>query len=85
MNDRDALGLPLFNEIVNGAQPIDQFVFRDDYGHHFPTQNLLSDAECSLAHAECDKEILKRVDYQAFSVKYRGTNFELGNGMGPKK
>ena len=45
----------------------------------------LSDAECSFPHAECDKDILKRVDYQAFSVKYRGTNFELGNEMGPKK
>lgn len=30
---RDLLGKPLINEIVNGAQPIDQFVFRegDDY------------------------------------------------------
>ena len=26
---KDALGKPLINEIVNGAQPIDQFVFRD--------------------------------------------------------
>ena len=29
---RDALGKPLINRIVNGAQPIDQFVFRDDDG-----------------------------------------------------
>ncbi|MCM1111050.1 MAG: glycoside hydrolase family 43 protein [Clostridium sp.] len=29
---RDLLGRPLINEIVNGAQPIDQFVFRDDDG-----------------------------------------------------
>lgn len=27
---KDLLGKPLINEIVNGAQPIDQFVFRDD-------------------------------------------------------
>lgn len=27
---KDALGKPLINEIVNGAQPIDQFVFKDD-------------------------------------------------------
>lgn len=29
---KDALGKPLINDIVNGAQPIDQFVFRDDDG-----------------------------------------------------
>lgn len=29
---RDALGRPLIQQIVNGAQPIDQFVFRDDDG-----------------------------------------------------
>lgn len=29
---RDLLGRPLINDIVNGAQPIDQFVFRDDDG-----------------------------------------------------
>lgn len=27
---KDLLGKPLINEIINGAQPIDQFVFRDD-------------------------------------------------------
>lgn len=32
---RDALGHPLINEIVNGAQPIDQFVFRDDDGQYY--------------------------------------------------
>ena len=31
----DALGKPLINEIVNGAQPIDQFVFRDDDGEYY--------------------------------------------------
>lgn len=31
----DALGKPLINEIVNGAQPIDQFVFRDDDGQFY--------------------------------------------------
>lgn len=29
---RDAIGKPLVGEIVNGAQPIDQFVFHDDDG-----------------------------------------------------
>lgn len=29
---KDALGKPLIGNIVNGAQPIDQFVFRDDDG-----------------------------------------------------
>lgn len=32
---RDALGHPLIDRIVNGAQPIDQFVFRDDDGSHY--------------------------------------------------
>ena len=31
----DALGHPLIGEIVNGAQPIDQFVFRDDDGQYY--------------------------------------------------
>lgn len=31
----DALGKPLINDIVNGAQPIDQFVFRDKDGQHY--------------------------------------------------
>ena len=29
---KDALGKPLINEFHNGAQPIDQFVFKDDDG-----------------------------------------------------
>lgn len=29
---KDLLGKPLINDIVNGAQPIDQFVFKDDDG-----------------------------------------------------
>jgi beta-xylosidase len=32
---RDLLGKPLINDIVNGAQPIDQFVFRDDDGSYY--------------------------------------------------
>ncbi len=31
----DALGEPLISEIKNGAQPIDQFIFRDDDGQHY--------------------------------------------------
>lgn len=31
----DALGRPLIGEVVNGAQPIDQFVFRDDDGQYY--------------------------------------------------
>ena len=31
----DALGRPLIGEIRNGAQPIDQMVFRDDDGSHY--------------------------------------------------
>lgn len=32
---KDLLGKPLINEIVNGAQPIDQFVFRDKDGSYY--------------------------------------------------
>lgn len=32
---KDALGKPLIGEIVNGAQPIDQFVFKDDDGTYY--------------------------------------------------
>ena len=32
---RDLLGCPLIGGVVNGAQPIDQFVFRDDDGTHY--------------------------------------------------
>ncbi|MCR5269706.1 MAG: glycoside hydrolase family 43 protein [Prevotella sp.] len=32
---KDALGKPLIQNIVNGAQPIDQFVFRDDDGQYY--------------------------------------------------
>lgn len=32
---RDALGKPLISKFVNGAQPIDQFVFRDDDGQYY--------------------------------------------------
>lgn len=31
----DALGKPLINQFYNGAQPIDQFVFRDDDGRYY--------------------------------------------------
>ncbi len=32
---KDILGKPLINGIINGAQPIDQFVFRDDDGTYY--------------------------------------------------
>lgn len=32
---KDALGKPLIGQIINGAQPIDQFVFKDDDGQHY--------------------------------------------------
>ena len=32
---RDALGHPLIDEVINGAQPIDQFVFQDDDGAYY--------------------------------------------------
>ena len=32
---KDLIGRPLINEIINGAQPIDQFVYRDDDGTYY--------------------------------------------------
>ena len=32
---KDLLGKPLINEIINGAQPIDQFIFKDKDGTHY--------------------------------------------------
>lgn len=32
---KDVLGKPLIGKIVNGAQPIDQFVFKDDDGQYY--------------------------------------------------
>lgn len=32
---KDLLGKPLINEIVNGAQPIDQYIFKDKDGTHY--------------------------------------------------
>lgn len=32
---KDALGRPLISKIINGAQPIDQFVFKDDNGEYY--------------------------------------------------
>ena len=32
---KDLLGKPLINQIVNGAQPIDKYVFRDDDGTYY--------------------------------------------------
>ena len=32
---KDVLGRPLISKIVNGAQPIDQFVFKDDDGQYY--------------------------------------------------
>lgn len=32
---KDAIGRPLIGSIINGAQPIDQFVFRDDDGQFY--------------------------------------------------
>ena len=31
----DAIGKPLINSFHNGAQPIDQFVFKDDDGQYY--------------------------------------------------
>lgn len=65
---KDALGKPLIDKIINGAQPIDQFVFRDDDGQHYMYYGgwkhcnivKLSDDLLSLVPFE-DGEIYKEV------------------------
>ena len=65
---KDALGKPLIDKIINGAQPIDQFVYRDDDGQHYMYYGgwhhcnmvKLSDDLLSLVPFE-DGEIYKEV------------------------
>ena len=65
---KDLIGKPLINEIVNGAQPIDQFVFLDDDGTYYMYYGgwshcnivKLSDDFTSLVPFE-DGEIYKEV------------------------
>lgn len=65
---KDLLGKPLINDIVNGAQPIDQFVFRDDDNTYYMYYGgwrhcnvvLLNDDFTALVPFE-DGEIYKEV------------------------
>jgi inosine-uridine nucleoside N-ribohydrolase len=49
---KDLLGKPLINQIVNGAQPIDQFVFRDDDGQEYMVYGGWR--HCNLARLKSD-------------------------------
>ena len=49
---KDLLGKPLLGEIVNGAQPIDQFVFRDEDGHDYMVYGGWS--HCNLVRLKPD-------------------------------
>jgi len=49
---KDLLGKPLINEIVNGAQPIDQFVFRDTDGQDYIIYGGWS--HCNVARLKAD-------------------------------
>lgn len=48
----DALGHPLIGNIINGAQPIDQFVFRDDDGEYYMYYGGWR--HCNIAHMTPD-------------------------------
>ena len=70
---KDALGKPLIDRIVNGAQPIDQFVFKDDDGSfymyyggwHHCNMVKLSDDLLSLVPFD-DGEMFKEVTPQNY-------------------
>lgn len=95
---RDALGEPLIDEFHNGAQPIDQFVFRDDDGQHYMYYGgwghcnvvKLSDDLLSLEPFE-DGEIYKEVTPEnyvegSFVFKRDGRYYFMwseGGWMGP--
>lgn len=49
---KDLLGKPLINEIHNGAQPIDQFVFRSKDGEYYMVYGGW--AHCNLVHLKKD-------------------------------
>ena len=49
---KDLLGKPLINQIVNGAQPIDQFVFRDEDGQDYLIYGGWS--HCNIARLKPD-------------------------------
>ena len=96
---RDALGKPLIGEIHNGAQPIDQMVFRDDDGQFYlyyggwQHSNVarLSDDLLSLEpfdNGEFFKEITPSKDYVegSFMVKRKGIYYLMwseGEWTGP--
>ena len=95
---KDALGHPLIDEVVNGAQPIDQFVFLDDDGTYYMYYggwghcNLvkLGDDLMSLVPFE-DGSIYKEVTPQGyvegpFMLKRNGTYYFMwseGGWTGP--
>jgi beta-xylosidase len=49
---KDYLGKPLINEIHNGAQPIDQFVFRDKNGEYYMIYGGWG--HCNIVHLKND-------------------------------
>src|SRR3546814_7486045 len=56
---KDAIGKPLIDAFHNGAQPIDQFVFRDDDGQHY----LRSEEHTS------ELQSTMRISYAVFCLK----------------
>lgn len=70
---KDLLGRPLINVIANGAQPIDQFVFRDDDGTYYMYYGgwrhcnvvKLKDDFSGLIPFSCD-EIFKEITPQGY-------------------
>ena len=69
----DALGKPLINQFHNGAQPIDQFVFRDDDGQLYMYYGGWSHCNVVKLSADClslvpfaDGEIFKEITPESY-------------------
>lgn len=95
---KDALGKPLIDKFVNGAQPIDQFVFRDDDGEYYMYYGGWS--QCNMVRLSQD--LLSIIPFQdgtlykkitpenfvegAFMLKRKGKYYFMwseGDWMGP--
>lgn len=76
---KDALGKPLISKFVNGAQPIDQFVFRDDDGQYYMYYGGWK--HCNVVRLEDDLLRLKPFDNGQYYREVTPENYVEGPFM----
>lgn len=76
---KDALGKPLISKFVNGAQPIDQFVFRDDDGQYYMYYGGWR--HCSVVRMKDDLLSLKPFDNGEYYREVTPENYVEGPFM----